>query len=352
MKIVVDIQHPAHVHYFKNFIWDMERKGHDILITASEKDISRQLLDSYGFSYVIIGNYGKGILRKIINLPLLDFRMWKSVRKFNPDLFIGFSPIRASHVSFVLRKRIIAIDDTEHAVFEHILYRPFTNIILTPDSFQKNFGKKQIRFKGTTDLFYLHPNRFTPNPKVLEELGLTEMDTFFIVRFVSWDANHDIGQTGIADREGFVHEMAKYGRVFITSENELPESLKKYQITISPEKIHDLMYYATLFVGESGTMATEAACLGTYSVLMDPESIQKDGSCTFGVIKYFSDLKILYVYNNEIEVLKQARTLLRNPNLKYDGKKIRKKIVTENSDVTEDVISLVESLQEGEILNV
>ena len=55
MRIVVDINHPAHVHYFKNFIWEMEKRGHAILITASEKDISYRLLDAYdGFNYLAV----------------------------------------------------------------------------------------------------------------------------------------------------------------------------------------------------------------------------------------------------------------------------------------------------------
>lgn len=40
MKVLVDIGHPAHVHLFKNMIWERERKGHEILITAREKEIT------------------------------------------------------------------------------------------------------------------------------------------------------------------------------------------------------------------------------------------------------------------------------------------------------------------------
>ena len=46
MKIVVDINHPGHVHFFKNFIWEMEKRGHKILITVKEKDVTLKLLDS------------------------------------------------------------------------------------------------------------------------------------------------------------------------------------------------------------------------------------------------------------------------------------------------------------------
>lgn len=94
MKIVVDINHPAHVHYFKNFIWEMENRGHEILITASEKEISYTLLDLYNFKYTKIGNYGRSIPRKLINVFLLDIRMYQAVKEFNPDIFLGFGSIR------------------------------------------------------------------------------------------------------------------------------------------------------------------------------------------------------------------------------------------------------------------
>ena len=40
MRIFIDIGHPAHVHYFKNFIWKMEEKGHTIFISARDKEVS------------------------------------------------------------------------------------------------------------------------------------------------------------------------------------------------------------------------------------------------------------------------------------------------------------------------
>jgi predicted glycosyltransferase len=40
MRVVVDINRPSDVHFFKNFIREMEKRGHVILITASRKEIS------------------------------------------------------------------------------------------------------------------------------------------------------------------------------------------------------------------------------------------------------------------------------------------------------------------------
>jgi len=59
--------------------------------------------------------------------------------------------------------------------------------------------------------------------------------------------------------------------VFITSEKQLPEELEKFRLKLPPEDIHHLIYYATLLYGESSTMSSEAAVLGTYSIYIDDE---------------------------------------------------------------------------------
>ena len=47
MKILIDIGHPAHVHYFRNFIGIMQEKGHEFFVTARDKEVSHQLLNIY-----------------------------------------------------------------------------------------------------------------------------------------------------------------------------------------------------------------------------------------------------------------------------------------------------------------
>ena len=66
MRIVVDIGHPAHVHFFKNFIYESEKSGHEILITAADKDIALELLNEFGFKYTFLGRTGKSLFRKIL----------------------------------------------------------------------------------------------------------------------------------------------------------------------------------------------------------------------------------------------------------------------------------------------
>ena len=105
----------------------------------------------------------------------------------------------------------------------------------------------------------------------LSELNLKKGEKFTICRFVSWEANHDYGHSGLSTKNKItaVKEFSKYGKVFITSENELPEELKQYQIKLPPEKIHHAISFASLLYGESSTMASEAAVLGTPAIFID-----------------------------------------------------------------------------------
>lgn len=338
MKVVVDLGHPAQVHLFKNFVWEMEKRGHEILITAAKKDVSIDLLDSYGLNYVNVGSYGHSVIKKIINIPVLDLKMYKYVKHFNPDIFIGMSAIRAAHISRVMRKPSITLQDTEPGIIQDkILFVPFTDVILTPSCFKEDYGIKQIRYNGYHELAYLHPDYFKPNLAVLEELGLRESDKFFILRFVGWGSPHEVGHHGIRNKINLVHELEKYGHVLITSEAQLPAELERYRIRVSPEKLHDLLYYATLYVGEGGTTASEAATLGTHAIHISTTAKH----C--GLFDHLRNYGLMWTSDNETGILDLIRDLLQNDNLWESGKEKRDKLIAENLNVTDFIIWFVEN---------
>ena len=54
--------------------------------------------------------------------------------------------------------------------------------------------------------------------------------------------------------------MVKY---LLLQKNQLRKRFEEYRLPIPPENIHSLLYYAKMFIGDSQTMTTEAAILGT-----------------------------------------------------------------------------------------
>ena len=271
MKILVDIGHPAHIHYFKNCAKILSEKGHEFLFVVRERDSTVELIQATGFDYVLRGKGGKGLIQKLLIIPRIDYKVWKVARKFHAEMFLSFSSPYAAHAATLMRKPHLALDDTEHAKFEHWMCRPFTDVILSPSCYNAKLWKNQMLFDSFLELCYLHPHYFTPDESVLGRIGVKQGEKYCVLRLISWDANHDVGQHGLTyrDKLALVNELNKVCRVFISSETELDEELKKYQLKIHPRDLHSILYYANLYIGEGGTTASESVVLGTPAIYIN-----------------------------------------------------------------------------------
>ncbi|MCF6243349.1 MAG: DUF354 domain-containing protein, partial [Bacteroidales bacterium] len=216
MKIIIDVNHPGHVHLFKNFVFEMQNKGWTILFTAKDKEVTIDLLKAYKLDYKNLGKHYSGTLGKIYSLLQHVARLFFISIKFKPDLYLSHGSVPASWVSFLLRKKYIAFEDTGN--MEQIrLYKPFAHAILTTQSFKKDFGKIHVRYNGYHEIAYLHPNYFTADSKIFDFLGIPVNSNYFILRFISWSASHDVGQGGLnlAYKRRIVKLLKNYGKVFI-----------------------------------------------------------------------------------------------------------------------------------------
>ncbi len=345
MKIVIDIGHPAHVHYFRNFIKIMKSKGHQFLVIARDRQYVFDLLDAYGIDFLSRGKGGEGALSKLWYLKKTSVKQYLRARRFKPDLFLDFGTIYSGPAGMLLRKPHLVFEDTENAGLYRLLYKPFVTKIFTPDCFEKSLGSKQVRFPGYMELCYLHKNYFTPDASVLYEFGLTPDDRFSIVRFVNWKAVHDIGYKGLSgnDKISLVAELKKHGTVFISSELPLPEELKKYTLEIKPERLHSLMHFASLVLGESATMASEAVILGTSAIFIDNvgRGYTTDLSNKYGNIYLYTPK-----HENVEAIIKKSRQVLTSADNKIEALKIRDKIETDSIDVTAFMVEQVLSFDQ------
>jgi len=341
---MVGIAHPKQVHFWKNIINNLEEDGHEVEIVAWKKDITLYLLNVYGFKYEVIGKNYKGLMRKAYGLLESDFKAFKVARNFKPDILLAGSPALA-HVSKIIGKPHIDFIDTEHANIANWLTYPFSDAICTPSCFRKEINSdKHLIYNGYMELAYLHPNYFKPDANVLDALGLSKDDKFIIMRFVSWGASHDIGDKGFTNKEKVIKSLEKYGQVLITSEGKLSSKLEKYKITLAPEKIHHVLYFASLYIGESAPMAAESAILGTPAIFV---STSKRGytdelESKYGLVYNFSEPKTM-----EKCALEKAFELLNDNNTKKKWKEKRMKMLSEKIDVTRFIINLIENYPES-----
>jgi len=345
MRILINIGHPAHVHLFKNMIINLRKKGHIIKIVTRDKDVTLKLLDAYGFEYEVMSGYYTTTLGKMYDFIKTDLKLLKIAIKTKPDMLIAVGDPYVAQVGKLIRKPSIVFTDTEHAKLANKLTFPFTTVICTPSCYKEDLGKKQVRYNGYHELAYLHPNYFKPDPGVLDYFG-SRNDKFVILRFVSWGASHDIGQRGLdlETKKELIKEIEKRAQVFITSEKPLTKEFEKYRITIPPEKIHDLLYYATMYVGEGATMASEAAVLGTPAIYVNTLRLGylDEQEERYGLVYNFSNPKTA-----QKDVLTKAIELLEDENLKNKWQRKKEKMLNEKIDVTKFMTEFIEDYPES-----
>lgn len=333
MRLLLSVEHPAWVHQFRYVIDELKQKGHEIKVVAIRKDVTCNLLESYNIPYEIISDSsGKGTIEKGIIFLKTIYKIFRISQRFKPDIYFGrASPMMAIN-SFIFQKPHILFEDSEPSRFCLMVCKLFSDVIFTPNCFNKNLGEKQIRIPANKELFYLHPSYFTPNPDTLTEMNLSPNEKYCVVRFVAWNAHHDIGMHGIQDKINIIKALkSEKIRVIISSEEELPENLKPDQITVGPEKIHDLLYYATIFFSDSQTMTTEAGILGTPAVRCNTFVGYNDMG---NFVELEQKYGLIYNFKQEKDAIIKAHDLINEKSIKQIWEAKREKFLVDKIDAT------------------
>lgn len=336
MNFLFDLQHPAHLHFFRNVAQRLKSQGHEVLITARDKDILMELAGNYGIPIVVFGRARKGVFNLGKELIYRQWRLWKLTRDFRPHVMMA---IAGTYISFPGKLRGIPtyiFYDTENATISNLLAYPFARCIYVPKCYRKKIRWNHVRYNGYHELAYLHPKTFKPDVSVLEEVGVKPGELFSLVRFVGWGAGHDIGRSGLTseNKTRAVRELSAYGRVFISSEGKLPHELEKYRLKLDVTRIHSLMAYAALIFGESATMASEGAVLGVPGVYIDPKGrgYTDEQEREYGIVHNFT-------HKQQMEAIKRAVSILSD----YQREKWRaigKRIIKEKVDVSEMIYQI------------
>jgi hypothetical protein len=270
MKFLFYIGHPAHYHNFKVVSKNLVDKGHQVVWVVREKDVLFQLTaDSPYKTHFIKEKAPKGKWGRIARILKREVRMFFIMLSFKPDVSIG-TDLVITHIGKILDiPSIVVNEDDAEAVplFANMALKYATNILAPESCSVGPYGDKTIFYKGFQELAYLHPTYFSPDRTKIQTL-FGDKQAFFLLRFASLTAHHDDGVAGIDDElaKRIISILEKKGNVWITSERPLSLEFEKYRIAIPANDIHHAMSFASLYIGDSQTMAAEAAILGTPSL--------------------------------------------------------------------------------------
>jgi len=346
MKILIDICHPADVHLFRNFIKIMQDKGHQVVVTSRDKDVSLALLENLHIPHMALGKPGKGIMGKSFKMIYFFLKLIYILKRYKPQILISCSSPSLAQAGFLLRIPHIIFGDTEHSFWAYLLSIPISKCFISPSCFFKDFKGIHFKYNGFHELAYLQPRYFQPDSKIYDILNIRRDERFVIVRFVAWEAIHDVGHQGVSieNKIKAVKEFSKYARVLISSEKELPIELKPYQISIAPEKMHDVLAFATLLYGESATMASECACLGTPAIYLDNvgRGYTDEEEEKYGLVFNYTES-----IEDQEKSIQKGIELLKTPNIKKEWKERSNRMIAEKIDVTAFMVWFVENYPES-----
>lgn len=275
MRLLFHINHPAQYHLFKIVIARLKEENHNVLIIARNKDVLTQLLHNDGVEFINTTHRTdreSNLFSLFINFILQYKKVKRCVKEFQPDLMLGTS----FTLPWISRKLNIPFlnfieDDAQVIPLYSKLSFPFSSYIVAPHICQLGkWERKKIGYNGYHELAFLRPEMFKPSENIASRyLNLKEKN--FLIRFTAFNAHHDYGKRGIDKKTAkkIVDVLSQQGNVFISSEKALDTLFNRYRLSINPNDIHHVMAFCDLVIGDSQSMAMEAACLGIPSIRLN-----------------------------------------------------------------------------------
>lgn len=266
MNYIFELNHPKHYYQFKYVMSILREKGHGIKVLARDKDVLLKVLDEEAVDYEVFGAHKDSITGKIFSSFSIFGNYKRIAKRFQPDVIVSKASLYGVLVARALKCRSCIFPDSEVVALTNKVVAPLASRIITPEPFALDYGPKHQRIKGLFEDCYLSPDVLAIDDAFPEKNGLKR--PYAILRFVGWSANHDINNNGftLEEKVTLAESIGKYMTVYISSEKELPPELSAYRLSTPAAQIHQVLANADLYVGDSQTMATEAALLGTPAI--------------------------------------------------------------------------------------
>lgn len=266
MKYIFELNHPKHYYQFKYVMHQLTNDGHEVKVLARDKDVLLKVLEEENVPYEIFGQHKKSMIGKIFGTISILINYKKMAKRIKPDVIVSKASFYGTYTAKKIGAKSVIFPDSEVVKVTNKYVVPLCDKVVTPETFGLDYGERHVKVPGFFENCYLAPSVFTPNESVLDEYGLKR--PYAIFRFVGWFANHDVHNGGFTldEKMQLVKVVEPYMTVYISSERELPEELKKYNLPTPAAQIHSVLSYADLYLGDSQTMATEAALLGTPAI--------------------------------------------------------------------------------------
>lgn len=339
MRVLIEINHPSQVHFFKNLVFRLRARGDRVLVTARDKDVTLRLLRAIGIRHVCLSRQRSGLPAMAMELARRARKLVAVGRRFRPDVMVARGGATIGMAGVLVGVPRVVFDDTEHARLERALSLPLATCICTGEGYLGDQGRRQRRFRAVPVMAYLAPSVFEPDEAPLRQAGIDPHEPYVVLRAISWQAVHDQGVTrpGETVLHDAVDRLSRFGRVIVTSESPLPASLADHRNPIPVEHVHDLLAFASCYVGEGGSMASEAAVLGTPAIFCNP--LRAGCGCILHLEQHYGLVRTVDTLPDGLAVAEQW---LGDPDLARTWRERRARLLADSEDVTAFMLRTLE----------
>jgi predicted glycosyltransferase len=274
VRVWIDITAPAHVLVFRPLLRLLRERGDDVQVTSRDYAQTLQLLELHGIDAEVLGRHGgRSRLGKARSLfsRLGALRRWAKARPFDVALAHGSHELTMTARRFEIPSATTF--DYEFAWLQHQLGCRAATRVVVPESIPPERLRrydveppKLVQYPGLKEEYYLAD--FTPDPSVLEPLGLDPRRVLVVVR-----TPPDVSLYHRRSNPLFPQVVDYLGRqenvhaVVVPRTSEQRDYVRGLRLPslIVPEQAVDaqsLIALSDVVVSAGGTMNREAAALG------------------------------------------------------------------------------------------
>jgi predicted glycosyltransferase len=279
-KIWIDLDNTPHVPFFIPIIRELERLGHEVVLTARDAFQVCELADESGLRYLKVGrHYGKNPIMKIVGLLWRAGQLLPFVIRQKPGLALSHGARSQTLICNLLRIPTILIADYEHARTAPLTHPRWT---IVPDSLDpEGLPAKVSRvryYRGIKEDVYVP--EFKPSAALLATLGVREGDMVVTVRPPANEAHYYNPESDVLLLElmSRICQTPNIQAILLPRNNaqeagyrkDFPDWFKDAKTIVPSRAVSglNLIWFSELVVSGGGTMNREAAAMGipVYSI--------------------------------------------------------------------------------------
>jgi predicted glycosyltransferase len=272
MRIWFDADNGPHVLVMTPLVRRLEEAGHEVRFTARDRSSTCELLDLYGFRYVIVGKeYGRGKVRKAIGIVGRSLELARRMHSWHPHVCFGHGSRSLPVAARLLRVPSVTMYDYEWV--NPVVFNWGCRCILLPsvidDGRCREAGidvRKVSRFPGLKEHLYLGERPL--DSEVADDLGLRPDSLHVLLRPPATLAHYHVPEADrlLTELLNLLREVDNLQLVYLVRTEDQLHRLGGFDgaKVIIPKRVYDgpsLVAAMDLVFSGGGTMTREAAVL-------------------------------------------------------------------------------------------